>query len=216
MKAKAGFTLTELLVVIGIGLILVAGSVSVLVALSGRIGPRQAVSTVQAMLNGARFHAVSDQVKAAAVVFESEAAGAEHGTKLSIWVARRPSSGSWDWEPVPGAEESLPASIFVINMPTNLHSGEGDQNHREGLAEDIKGAWSNQPFCALFGPTGVMLRGSDVTGSDLNDLPGSISTSQVVELGLVVFRVTGDAQDQIGDFVFYPLNVNAGTRLVFE
>jgi len=220
MKAKSGFTLTELLAVIGIGLILVAGSVSVLVALSGRIGPRQAVSTVQSMLNGARFHAVSSRAKAAAVVFESgkEKAGGEHGTKLSLWVARPSSgSGSWDWEPVSGAEESLPAKIFVVNMPTNLPSGEGDQDHRERLADRIDSEWSSRPnFCALFGPTGVMLRGSDVTSSDLSGLPGSISTSQVVELGLAIFRVTGDDQDQVGDFVFYPLNVNTGTRLVFE
>ena len=226
MKAKAGFTLTELLAVISIGLILVAGSVSVLVTLSGRIGPRQAVSTVQSMLNGARFHAVSDQVKAAAVVFEPEDAGGEHGTKLSIWVARQTSgSGSWDWEPVPGAEETLPASIFVINMPANLGSGtppsEEDadawQEHRQNIAEKIdteRSKTAQKTFCALFRPTGVMLRGSDVTSPNLGGLPGSISTSQVVELGLAVFRVT--ASDEVSDFVFYPLNVNAGTRLVFE
>ena len=210
MKAKAGFTLTELLAVIGIGLILVAGSVSVLVALSGRIGPRQAVGTVQSMLNGARFHAVSGQVKAAAVVFESEDAGAEHGTKLSIWILKESESV---WQPVPGAEESLPAGIFVINMPANLTSGDGGQVHREGLAEDIKGARSSQPFYALFGPTGVML--DDTTGLSSSGLPSAF-LGRVVTLGLAVFRVTGDDQDQIGDFVFYPLNVNAGTRLVFE
>jgi len=201
MKAKSGFTLTELLAVIGIGLILVAGSVSVLITLSGRIGPRQAVSTVQSMLNGARFHAVSDQVKAAKVRFESEDAGAEHGTKLSIWILKESESA---WQPVPGAEETLPAGIFVINMPTNLPSGEGDQDHRERLAAAIRGARSSQPFCALFGPTGVMLGDN------------TLSPEQVVTLGLVIFQVTGEDQDQVGEFVFYPLNVNTGTRLVFE
>ena len=213
MKAKSGFTLTELLAVIGIGLILVAGSVSVLVALSGRIGPRQAVSTVQSMLNGARFHAVSDQVKAAAVVFESEDAGDEHGTKLSIWVAR-PSSGSWDWEPVPGAEETLPAGIFVINMPTNLPSGDGNQVHREKLVGRIdteRSKSSQKTFCALFGPTGVMLK--DAAGLPSSGLPSG-SLGGVDTLGLAVFRVT--ASDEVDDFVFYPLNVNTGTRLVFE
>jgi len=220
MKAKTGFTLTELLAVIGIGLILVAGSVSVLVALSGRIGPRQAVGTVQSMLNGARFHAVSDQVKAAAVVFESEDAGGEHGAKLSIWVARQTSG----WEPVPGAEETLPAGIFVINMSSSLASGtppsggnaDAWQKHRQDIAEKInteRKKNAQKTFCALFGPTGVMLK--DDAGLSSSGLPSG-SLSQVVTLGLAIFRVTGEDQDQVGEFVFYPLNVNTGTRLVFE
>ncbi|MGB2938346.1 MAG: hypothetical protein WBD05_09160, partial [Phycisphaerae bacterium] len=172
---------------------------------SGRIGPRQAVSTVQAMLNGARFHAVSGQVKAAAVVFESEDAGAEHGTKLSIWILKESESA---WQPVPGAEESLPAGIFVVNMDDVNASFSGDwQKYRENVAHDLETA-SRQRFSALFGPTGVMLK-------DAAGLPSG-TLGQPITLGLVVFRVTGDDQDEVGDFVFYPLNVNAGTRLVFE
>jgi len=58
-RAPRGFTLTELLAVLAIVLIVVAGSISVWLAMAGAVAPGQATAVVQAMLNGARDCAVS-------------------------------------------------------------------------------------------------------------------------------------------------------------
>ena len=53
------FTLTELLAVLAIVLVVVAGSIGVWLALAESVGPGQATAVVQAMLNGARDCSVS-------------------------------------------------------------------------------------------------------------------------------------------------------------
>jgi len=58
-RAPRGFTLTELLAVLAIALVVVAGSIGVWLALAETVGPGQATAVVQSMLNGARDCAVS-------------------------------------------------------------------------------------------------------------------------------------------------------------
>ncbi len=226
---RRAFTLTELLAVMGIFLILVAGSIGTLVVIAGRLGADNATATIQAMLNSAR-EAASSNNTTVCLVFRNDPGNAESGTTM-VLVAQN----GGNWEDVSRFPVKLPKNVYVLRDAPGLASvstqglvvpGEGEvpdevqiekwaqyqQDVQDAIAEygfanvqngyisgDLKG--DQQEFYIAFAPSGYVV--------DLDSGP----SSDAVEQAVTVVQLAGS---RIGDYVFYPINRNTGTRLVFE
>jgi len=228
INAKAAFTLTELLAVMAIGLILVAGSIGVLVALASSIGPSNAAAELQSMLNAARSYAASEKVSAR-LVLKTDASDLEHGTVMKIEYLP---AGKTNWTSeslaVPNRPSvSLGRSLFVLSLSTSdltslptAPAAPADarnptvaeqtswRNYRAGVLSALKGK--------IYNPTGtpkpsvVFYVYFDPSGYLSLDVAGQATTTPIV---LVIMQVGGN---QVTEYMFYPLNPNTGTRLVFE
>jgi prepilin-type N-terminal cleavage/methylation domain-containing protein len=227
-RAPRGFTLTELLAVLAIVLIVVAGSISVWLAMAGAVAPGQATAVVQAMLVGARDYAVSNGVMTR-VVFENSLANVENGTTMYLEYDTNPTQVSWSRVPRRG---SLNAGrqVFVLtgapNLPPTLSVAADAENPTasevkdwQKYRDDVSKELAKHAF------TNVNAEGYLETDADFKlgqerffvtfDAAGTLSVDPATPLLLTIVQVAG-AGRRVGEYQFYLLNANTGTQLVFE
>jgi len=221
------FTLTELLAVLAIVLVVVAGSIGVWLALAGAVGPGQATAVVQAMLVGAREYAVSNGVMTR-VVFENDLDNVENGTTMYLEYDGDLSMAGFQEKRVPGRGPlNAGRQVFVLKDAPNLPSAPSPADPANLKASDVE-AWQNyrdnvskaltkHAFGAsdlYLGPTAAFSQAEfsvtfDATGTLAVDVsPANPSL-------LTILQVPG-AGRRVGEYRFYILNANTGTQLVFE
>jgi len=232
-RAPRGFTLTELLAVLAIVLIVVAGSISVWLAMAGAVAPGQATAVVQAMLVGARDYAVSNGVMTR-VVFENSLANVENvenGTTMYLEYDTNPNPTQVSWSRVP-RRGSLNAGrqVFVLtgapNLPPTLSVAADAENPTasevkdwQKYRDDVSKELAKHAF------TNVNAEGYLETDADFKstqakffvtfDAAGTLSVDPATPLLLTIVQVAG-AGRRVGEYQFYLLNANTGTQLVFE
>jgi prepilin-type N-terminal cleavage/methylation domain-containing protein len=228
-----GFTLTEMLAVMGIALVLMAATVGVLVAVAGHIGPEHAAMTLQSALNGTRAYAASKGLPARLVV-ESSLQKTDRGSIMTIEY-REPTAG---WVRVPNMEPvHLGAGMFALkSLPSGMASLRAPAlpiNPQAPTASE-RDAW-NQYSADVFGAVASHAVGGGATAQGLitaNEFSGAHTTFYVYfdpagylalsgspyiqgsnTEALTLIQLTGR---RLTEYLFYPLNRNTGTRLVFE
>ena len=224
-RATKAFTLIELLAVVGIMLLLMTGVFGVFGLLAQEAGPEAAVSTLQAMLNSARDYAASE-VKDARVVFSAvDPTDPTDPTKSasSTTMALQCKTGeTWDYvrgrKPFAfhgriyickGMPSSLPSQPTPAANPAKPTQAEIDawNNYRKNLLDGVKGFTLQTD-----GTLKVEHRQFNVTISPTGYMKTAIDASATVD-GFTVIQVGGT---RVIGYVFYPLNPNTGTRLLFE
>jgi len=240
MRPRSAFTLTELLAVLAIVLIVVAGSISVWLAMAGAVAPGQATSVVQAMLVGARDYAVSNGVMTR-VVFENSLANVERGTTMYLEYDTDPDPDptkvSWSRVPRRGPLNAG-RQVFVLTGAPDLSSVPvppvaDDAENPD--ASDVA-AWqtyrddvSKELAEYAFGDSNVNAEGyleinaAFTTGQEGQDkfyvtfdAAGTLSVDPTqATLLLTIVQVAGTGR-RVGEYQFYILNANTGTQLVFE
>ena len=233
-RVPRGFTLTELLAVLAIALVLVAGSIGVWLALAETVGPGQATAVVQAMLTGARDFAVTNNVMTR-VVFENNLAYADRGTMMYFEYDADRNPANPKWQRIPRRRSEYAGSqVFVLTGAPDLTSvtvpsvaadaenpGASDlalwQKYRDDMSEELaKYAFTNVN-AGYLGP------GADFKKPDQEkfyvtfDATGTLATDplQANPTLLTIIQVPG-AGRRLGEYQFYILNANTGTQLVFE
>jgi len=232
MSTRRGFTLAEMLAVVGIMLVLMVTAFGVFTSFAQRTGPDTAVSTVQAMLNGARDYAASNGVLTA-VRFNVDATKPEMGTMMQLCYQ---TVGTTGWSPVRGRNpvslgenmyvcRDLPPAIAapltvgnarsesdIANWKTQYEArltGPGGQitNHVTGGANQVDAA-NKANFLVAFDPAGYLKNLPD-SGSD------KYATSGLTVVQL--FQVTaGGGGTRVVAYALYPFNSMSGTRLIFD
>ena len=225
-RATKAFTLIELLAVVGIMLLLITGVFGVFGLLAQEAGPEAAVSTLQAMLNSARDYAVSNGVDTR-VVFSVDNSKGVDGTTMALQCLK--TDGTWDYvrgrKPfafhgriyickgmprlVAGTDYVDPGSPLnnTMNAAQKELAIKAWNKYRQDLLTAVN-KWTLQTdgtlksdhrlFWVNIGPTGYMK--TDIDASATVD-------------GFTVIQVGGT---RVIGYVFYPLNPNTGTRLLFE
>jgi prepilin-type N-terminal cleavage/methylation domain-containing protein len=226
MRDRPGFTLTEMLAVMGIALVLMAGVVGVLVAVAGHLGPENAALALQAMLNGTRAQAAS-RMAPARLVLESSLAKIDRGTAMTM--EYQEPGGGWvrvpNFEPVylgrgmfalkglPGGLAGLTAPAPPVNPqePTSAERTAWDQYRADvyGAVADHAGGANDQGIL-----TADELAGAHGCFYVYFDPAGYLALGQPANTdAITLIQVTGR---RLTEYLFYPLNRNTGARLVFE
>ena len=238
MRSKAAFTLTELLAVLAIVLVVVAGSIGVWLTLAGTVAPGQATTVVQAMLVGAREYAVSNGVMTR-VVFENDLAEVERGTTMYFEydVNRDPAKPSWERVPRRGSEYAG-RQIFVLTGAPNLSSvtvppvaddaenpDASDVTAWQKYRDDVSKELAEYAFTnvntgylkanAAFKPGQPGQNKFYVTFDPTGTLALGLKSEEANPTLLTIVQVSG-AGRRVGEYQFYILNANTGTQLVFE
>jgi len=228
---RQGFTLTELLAVLGIVLIVVVGTLSVWLSLAGSVGPGRAAAVVQAMLNGARDYAATNDVNTR-VVFTNDVANAESGTRMSLQYDKDPDPDVWTWADVParGAEQAGRYLFVLKNIPSlpNAPARPSDladvdaaavqawQAYRTGVCNALASHGFSNTTGGYLGADAAFASGQTpfyVTFAPTGTLATGLPSGQTNPLALVIIQLAGR---RVGEYEFYVLNVNTGARLVFE
>jgi prepilin-type N-terminal cleavage/methylation domain-containing protein len=238
VKAAKAFTLIELLAVIGIMLILMTGVFGVLGLLAQEAGPEAAVSTLQAMLNSARDYAASEGVDAQ-VVFSVDTAKGADGTTMALQYHETDPAKGVGWYYVRGRKPFVfHGRIYICQgMPSGFPAPK-DKNGNSLVLGDIDGwKWYGQTI--LTGPwpsssdadtasRGMSGFALNADGSLKDAKPGPLNfnvtisptgymntdvASTTTVVGFTIIQVGGT---RVIGYVFYPLNPNTGTRLLFE
>jgi len=236
-RAPRGFTLTELLAVLAIVLIVVAGSIGVWLALAETAGPGQATAVVQAMLAGARDYAVTNNVMTR-VVFANNLANADLGTTMYFEydADRKPANPSWQRIPrrrseyagrqvfvLTGAPDL--SSVPVPSVPAdaaNLKASDVTawQTYRDTVSKKLADYAFTHVNTAGYLEANAAFK-TNQTGQDkfyvTFDVTGTLSVdpAQANPTLLTIVQVAG-AGRRVGEYQFYILNANTGTQLVFE
>jgi prepilin-type N-terminal cleavage/methylation domain-containing protein len=230
MNAKRGFTLAEMLAVVGIMLVLMVAAFGVFSTFAQRAGPDNAVSTIQAMLNGARDYAAANGVWAA-VTFNADRSKPEDGTTMRLCYKAVDSGATGTWTEVRGrsavtlgenmfACKDLP-SITVPNITVADARNEAQvlvwkkqveiaiTGATGTLTNDVKTKLDNyriKPFYAVYDPSGCL---TTTAG-------GMAANADYVTTGLTVVNLMPGDTPRVIAYSLYPLNSMSGTRLVFE
>ena len=244
MQFHRGFTLTEMLAVIGIMLVLMVATFGMFSVFAERMGPEAAVSTIQAMLNGARDYAASngDIIRAARVKFTADTAKLMDGTTMTLQYLPRDGTTQWldvyTRKPISLRNQvfvcfDLPATLGdeaapVAADPTTMTPEQMEekitewQGFQKRLLDRI-GLWAlssgtlktqNCEFYAVFDPTGYLIVDDEV----LKTLGSASSGSMTVTVNAIRngFTVIQLAAGKVTGYATYPMNPNTGTRLIFE
>ena len=233
MSIKRGFTLTEMLAVIGIMLVLMVSAFGVFTTFAQRAGPDTAVSTIQAMLNGARDYAAANGV-VTAVSFNVDLLKPEMGSTMKLCYKPVGSTGA-TWTDVRGrsvvtlgenmyACRDLPATLTissplvgdardqaVVNnwksMVEEAMIGPGGQitSHVTGGGKQVETTRGN--FYVVFDPAGYLSLGYGGTGEYC-----ARDGLTIVQL----FQVVTGEGTRVVAFALYPFNSLSGTRLIFD
>lgn len=230
-RMRRGFTLTEMLAVIGIGMVLMAGTIGALYALAGHIGPDNGAATLQAMLNATKAYAASHGVEARLVV-ESSMDNLENGSRLYVQY-KEPDDAGWG-NPVvaPVNEVNLGKNMVVLrDLPSgmpSLPSAAPPKDRAPTAAEidqwrdyrnDLMQALARHGFSDV--SNGIIGQGGDVRADQdefyvyfepegyLKRDPPADGAEQV----LLIVQIGGR---RVKEYAFYPLNPNTGSRMLFE
>ena len=239
MRSKAAFTLTELLAVLAIVLVVVAGSIGVWLTLAGAVAPGQATAVVQAMLVGARDYAVTNNVPTR-VVFENSLANVESGTTMYLEYDTDPDPTTVLWSRVPRRRsEYAGRQVFVLTGAPDLSSeqvpdvaadAENPDPSDVKLWQEYRVDVSKKLAEYAFGTTNVTPAGYLEANAAFKTTPAdqskfyvtfdatgmlSVDASPLNPSVLTIIQVPG-AGRRLGEHRFYVLNVNTGTQLVFE
>lgn len=229
-RSHGGFTLAEMLAVIGIMLVLMVAAFGVFSTFAERLGPDTAVSSVQAMLNGARDYAatygVTTQVMFSAMDPKEPSKQAE-GTIMTLQYYD-PGSSQTVYDVLGRSPLTLRNQTFVckdmpsfsgVSVPTagdKYNPSEGDVKRWDDYyAARLKAVkdWAvvdsggkiqtdHRKFYVVFEPSGYLAQ----------DPPATMGGSMIT-VGLTVIQLGGGS---VTGFAIYPMNPNSGTRLVFE
>ena len=237
MQFHRGFTLTEMLAVIGIMLVLMVATFGMFSVFAERMGPEAAVSTIQAMLNGARDYAASngDIIRAARVKFTADTAKPMDGTTMTLQYLPRDGTILWldvyTRKPISLRNQvfvcfDLPAALGDVAAPTAFDASEENivlwQTFQKNLLDKI-GLWAlssgtlktqNCEFYAVFDPTGYLIVDDEVLKTLGSASSGSMTVSvNAIRNGFTVIQL---AAGKVTGYATYPMNPNTGTRLIFE
>ncbi len=235
-RAARGFTLTELLAVLAIVLVVVAGSIGVWLALAETVAPGQATTVVQAMLVGARDYAVTNNVMTR-VVFENSLANVEGGTMMYLEYDEDLDMAEFQQKRVPRRSPmNAGRQVFVLTGAPDLSSvtvpdvaadaenpDASDvadwQTYRDNVSKELaEYAFTNvnagylgtdAAFKTTPADQGKFYVTFDATGTL------AVDASPPNPSVLTIIQVPG-AGRRLGEHRFYVLNVNTGTQLVFE
>ena len=226
VRSSKGFTLAEMLAVIGIMLVLMVATFGVFGLFAQRLGPDSALATLQAMLNGARDYAATNGVLSR-VSFTASADKPEDGTTMTL---QYKAPADTEWKAVRGRTPvSLKDRMFVCrdmpsNLPTNVPPvasdarvvSEADVNAWKDHEGKMLDALTNfacpggqlgtthTEFYAIFDPAGYLRITQD-------------EASKCILYGLTVVQVVGyQPTARVVTYAFYPINSNTGTRVVFD
>jgi prepilin-type N-terminal cleavage/methylation domain-containing protein len=229
MRSPKGFTLAELLAVIAILLFLMVAAFGVYGTLAQNMGPESAVSTIQAMLNGARDYAASNNKDAAVEFSIPKPDGSNYdltnGTQMQL--VSRPDRNA-AWAAVPGLKpillrspvvvcQGLPTPESDLTPPTTVATNAQDpdasnldlwkQNAANCLAAVDSFAMANHSPPTLKSNHLKFTVGFDGTGILLSD------TSSSPVFALTVVQIGGG---RVTAYALYPLNAISGTRIIFD
>jgi prepilin-type N-terminal cleavage/methylation domain-containing protein len=240
MLAHRGFTLAEMLAVIGIMLILMVATFGVFGVFAERMGPEAAVSTVQAMLNGARDYAASngDAIFAARIMFTTDPKNSMDGTTMTLQYMPRDDTKQWvtvgNRRPISlgnqvfvcyGLPDLGTVSVPAAVDPADLFSGKNVEDKMvlwRTYEKDLREKVSTWALATDGLPNTVNQKFYlvfDPTGYmviDANVLQAFDSTmndKNTVQSGLTIIQSAGG---KVTGYATYPMNPNTGTRLVFE
>jgi prepilin-type N-terminal cleavage/methylation domain-containing protein len=238
-RAPRGFTLTELLAVLAIVLVVVAGSIGVWLALAGAVAPGQATAVVQAMLVGAREYAVSNGVMTR-VVFENSLANVENGTTMYFEYDADRNPAEPEWQRIPRRRSEYAGSqVFVLtgapdlsSVPVPAVAADAENPNASDVAawQTYRDTVSRQLAEYAFGDNNVNTEGylkadaaftTGQTGQDKFYMTFDATGTLAVDVSpanpslLTIIQVPG-AGRRVGEYQFYLLNANTGTQLVFE
>lgn len=238
MRTRKAFTLVEMLAVIGIMLFLMVAAFGTFSLFAERIGPEEAMATLQGILNGARSYAAANGVDTRVEFSVSvdpvspNRVLMQDGTVVTIKYL--PPGGTAatpaDWKEIPGMNRmTLGNGIFVIkDFPPNLVGMAGlpagdvvrwKQREKDNLdaattlvknhMPDFKPRRSNEEWPNIqFDPAGYLV---EDTASGTG--PQALT---VVQLLGDFDATSGDTQPRVMQYRIYLLNAHSGTRLVFE
>ena len=241
MRHARGFTLAELMVVIGIMLILMVATFGVLGVLAEQAGPDSAVASIQAMLNGARDYAASNGVTTQ-VYFYADPNNLTDGATMTlqylapgkIWadVPGRKPVPLHDWMAVcRKMPDTLPnAPTTTLDDVRNGTTGQTtDQvvdlwkQYRVSLLAAVQGfAMDNGPPPKLkaldsqnkgFTQFGVVFDPSGYLAMHQN--PAGLSNQADDPIyALTVVQVAGGMK--VTNYAFFLMNATSGNRILFE
>ena len=222
MGARRGFTLAEMLAVVGIMLILMVAAFGVFTTFAERSGPETAVATLQAMLNGARDYAAANGVVAAVRFNADPAMKPQEGTMMRLCYR---AAGSTTWSDVRGRSAvslgenlyackdlpaSLPALLNVGDAMDESQVADWKKGYEAKLTDPTTGEITkvatqlSNNFYAVFDPSG---------GFQAQDPSGAVC----VQNGLTIVQmIKTSTVTRVSAFALYPLNSMSGTRLIFD
>ena len=228
VRSHKGFTLAEMLVVIGIMLVLMVSTFGIFTTMAQQAGPGAAAATVQAMLNGARDYAASNGVSAR-VHFTADPTKPTDGTTMTLQYL---DTDGTTWLDVPARMpltlhnqmfvcKGMPpaSSLSGVTVPSSTQPGStGTSEQWDSYTQDWKKyqaqmlvavtgfAVSNgqiasvhQNFYVTVTPTGSMQTDIDITGSNAD--------------GFTIVQMGGP---RVVAYEMFPLNSYAGTPILFQ
>lgn len=227
MRTQKAFTLIEMLAVIGIMLVLMVAAFGAFNLFAERLGPDEAVASLQGILNGARGYGASNGV-ATRVEFSLNLDPAERKPVMQdgtvVTIKYLPPAGNSqsaaDWREIPGMSrltmgngiiviKGIPATTGVA-APTSTGSAQAAQwRTYEGqllkkVNDTVLPLRTSAPWPYIeFDPIGYLVE----------SLPDSTQRGMADVQGLTVVQVVGN---QVTQYRFFLLNAHSGTRLVFE
>lgn len=226
MGANRGFTLAEMLAVVGIMLVLMVAAFGVFTTFAERAGPDTAVATLQAMLNGARDYAAANGVVAGVSFNADPGKKPQEGTLMRLCYK---AVGSSTWTDVRGRTavslgenlyackdlpDSLPALPTVGNAMDETQVANWKKNYENWTGPTgvitQKAAAVSTIFYAVFDPSGGLQT------QDPSDTSGNKQTDRVSNGLTIVQMIQTTTVTKVFGFALYPLNSMSGARLVFD
>lgn len=236
MKARSGFTLTELVAVVGIMLVLMGGAIGVLMSLAEQRGPDSVLIRIQAMMNAAREYASSHNTQARVRFVNT--GDKEKGTTVELQY--RNANGQGGWKDIQGVESwQLERGLLVCrDMPGSLPTVPSEASDPTDISDAKIREWEQyqdnlKKAVGDFFFTGYSSKvsgGDEVQPADLKSGQDEITVTFAPAGYRAVLTDAGEADNEasvaltiiamaggrISDFLFYAINANTGTRLVFD
>jgi len=210
-SSAPGFTLTEMLAVLGIILIIGTVTVSAFMSLGQQQGPERGAAVLQSAIVGARSLAVETHHKTRLAI---SSVWTQDGSSVLTMqeFARNPQTGQQEWISAQRSPVELPVGVYALNVDfPAVPSDALDMNDAicSALTDSVMSTGGSG------GPNFKMdKRQCFVQFTPEGTLDwGSFSDPQAVDSQLVLVRLGGD---RIAAYSSYVLNTNTGTRLVFE